>query len=299
MPIVFGYLAMLAIWSTVPLAVKWSTEGPGYLYASTARFAVAAAFLVVLVLVLRVRVPRDPRALQAYAISGLNFYCFLAGYWGVSFVPSGWMGVMWGLAPFITTVCAALWLGERSFSLLRLAGLLTGCAGLAVIFATAIDVGPAQALGVALVLVTVTVNSAAAVWLKRIGTHVPPITLAAAGALLALPAYALTWLLVDPALPVAVPLRAALSIVYLGVIGTGVVFVLLYYVLRHLEPVRISLVGMVSPVLALLLGNLVNAEPVSVRIWFGTALIVLALVLHEYLPRRSAQRVAGLNTQVH
>ena len=37
-----AYLGIILIWSTTPLAVKWSGEGPGYLFGVTARMVIGA-----------------------------------------------------------------------------------------------------------------------------------------------------------------------------------------------------------------------------------------------------------------
>lgn len=34
-----AYLAVILIWSTTPLAVKWSGEGPGFLFGALGRMA--------------------------------------------------------------------------------------------------------------------------------------------------------------------------------------------------------------------------------------------------------------------
>ena len=48
-----AYLAVILIWSTTPLAVKWSSEGPGFLFGALGRMALAAVLCVTLVTVLR------------------------------------------------------------------------------------------------------------------------------------------------------------------------------------------------------------------------------------------------------
>ncbi len=288
MRVALAYLAMIAIWATVPLAVKWSLEAAGWPFAALARFGIAAVALCVLLALRRQPVPLDAKALRAYAASGVNMLAFIVSFWGIQHIPSGWMGVMWGMSPLITAALSVLWLGEPAPGWLRGAGLALGVAGLAVIFATAFDAGLLPVLGLAVMLVTVTVNAWMTLWIKRSGTHLPVVAVTALGVVLALPAYALVWYATGAALPVAPPARAVAAIVHLGVLATAVVYVLFYYVLRHLEATRIALIGMLSPVLSLFLGMALNGEPFSPRILAGAALIVGALVLHEYLPRRLA-----------
>jgi drug/metabolite transporter (DMT)-like permease len=70
--------------------------------------------------------------------------------------------------------------------------------------------------------------------------------------------------------------------VYLGAFGSVLGFALYYYVLKHMETSKVSLITLVTPVLALLLGHLLNGEAVSGQVWMGTACISLGLSLHQH-----------------
>lgn len=59
-------------------------------------------------------------------------------------------------------------------------------------------------------------------------------------------------------------------------------FALYYYVIKHLEASKVSLITLVTPVLALLLGSFLNGEVVSLRLWLGTALILFGLTVHQW-----------------
>jgi len=64
--------------------------------------------------------------------------------------------------------------------------------------------------------------------------------------------------------------------------GSVVGFVLYYYVLRHVQASRVALVTLMTPVIALLLGQWVNAEVISEREWLGTAIILLGLTSFQW-----------------
>ena len=49
MSIPAAYLGIILIWSTTPLAVKWSGEGPGYLFGVSARMAIGTLLCLLLV----------------------------------------------------------------------------------------------------------------------------------------------------------------------------------------------------------------------------------------------------------
>ena len=55
-------------------------------------------------------------------------------YWAAQYIPSGLISVVFGLSPIATGAMAALWLGERALTPVRLLGIGVGIGGLAIIF---------------------------------------------------------------------------------------------------------------------------------------------------------------------
>ena len=283
----FAYLAMVLIWSTVPLALKWSVVGYGFLFAAGARVSIALiCMLPVMLLLQRQGLPLNRPAICTYCVSALNFLAAALLYWGAQFVPSGWLGVTFGTMPFITAVMAAIWLGERSLTPLKLSGLVIGFCGVLIVFITASEVGEDAFFGLLAAVGAVTIAAAVPIAIRRIGAPLSGFEITVGGLGIAMPIYLTVWLVIDGQWPSEISTRATWTLLYIGVVGTAVVFTLFYYTLRHLSVTQVSLIGMVTPILALFIGVVINNEQISPRIWLGTALIIVALVLHEYLPRR-------------
>jgi drug/metabolite transporter (DMT)-like permease len=286
MRIPLAYISIILIWATTPLAIKWSGEGPGFLFGVAGRMSIGAACVVTLLLLMRQRLAWHRKARQTYLAVALQIYgSMLAVYWAAQFIPSGWISVIFGLSPLITALLSAIWLRERSLTPGKLLSYGFGIGGLAVMFGSALQFGSEAVLGIAGVLVSAFLQSASAVWVQRIQAKLPALSQVAGGLLLAVPAYWLTWWLIDGRWPASLPLASLASIVYLGVIATTIGFVLYYYVLTHLAATRVALITLLSPVLALMLGHTVNHEPLTMKIATGTALILAALVMHEYFDR--------------
>jgi drug/metabolite transporter (DMT)-like permease len=127
----------------------------------------------------------------------------------------------------------------------------------------------------------VTAYSTSAVAVKRIGADVPALATTLGALMVRCPAVAL-YLLTGEPLPAVVPTRAMLSIVYLGLIGSVLGFALYYYVLRHVEATRVALITLITPVLALMLGHLLNGEALQPEAVLGAAAILSGLLMFEY-----------------
>lgn len=284
-----AFIGVILIWSTTPLAIKWSGEEAGFLFGVTTRMLIGAALCVLLAAALRIPLPLYPRARHTYLAAGLGiFLAMSAVYWGAQFIPSGWVAVVFGLAPIVTGVIAYRWLAEP-FTFGRLGGMLLGLLGLTVVFLGSQRAGPQASLGVVGVLLSVVAHSASSVAVKRIGAPVPAFAVTTGGLLVAVPLFLLSYLLSGKPLPATVSPRTGWSIVYLGLLGSVVGFALYYYVLKHVEATRVALLTLVTPLLALAVGYALNDESVPPELGTGTAIILSGLLLFEFGDRALAR----------
>lgn len=278
-----AYLAVILIWSTTPLAVKWSGEGPGFLFGALGRMTLGVLVGLAVLVALRQQLPWHREARRTYLSAALGVYgALLCVYWGAQQVPSGIVAILFGLTPILTSVLARALLGERSFTPAKVAGMLLGLAGLMVIFGGGLDLGPHAFAGIEVLLLGVSLHSLSTVLVKRCNTSLPGITVTTGTLLVTTPLFLVTWFAFDGAQPVALPVYSVASIIYLGVIGSVVGFSLYFYVLRHVTAGAVALVTLVSPVLALILGSTVNHEHLGPAIWAGAALVLSGLALHQW-----------------
>jgi drug/metabolite transporter (DMT)-like permease len=231
-----AFLGVVLIWATTPLAIKWSSEGAGFLFGVASRMVLGVLVCLVLVALLdrRMRWHRD--AALTYLAAGIGLWGAMTSvYWSAQFIPSGLISVLFGLSPVVTGVMAAFWLGERLVTPFRIAGLGLGLAGLSVVFAHGLAAGSGAILGIAGVLLSVHIHAASAVWVKRIGAGVPALETTTCALLIAVPLFLLNWGVFDGHLPTGLEQRTTWSIVYLVVFGSAPGFILYFYVLRRVE----------------------------------------------------------------
>lgn len=278
-----AYFGIILIWSTTPLTIQWSTQGVSFTLAVLARMLIGLVTAVLILLVGRTRFPLHSRALVAYTVGGLGLFTSMAlTYWGARFVHSGLISVVFGLAPLMAGIMASFLLGEKSLTPSKVFGTLLGVAGLGVIFLHGSSLGGERFLGgLAALLGSVFFYSACLVWLKRIGDDSPPLATTVGSLGVATPLFALLWMVTSAELPAAVPWRSGAAIVYLGIFGSAIAFTMYYYVIKHMRATKISLITLITPVLALLLGSLFNGERVTPSLASGTALILLGLAAHQ------------------
>ncbi|MCB1349657.1 MAG: EamA family transporter [Maritimibacter sp.] len=216
---------------------------------------------------------------RIFLLGALNFAIF----WALLFVaayrlPGGVAATLGAMQPLMVLGLAAAFLGTR----VRPASVLAASAGaLGVAFLVlgpdaALDpVGIAAGLGGALSMALGTVFS------RKWQPPVPALTFTGwqltAGGLLLLPVA----LVAEPALP-PLDLVNIAGLVWLGLIGAAVTYWLWFRGLARIEPAAISMLGLMSPITAVLLGwawldqslaapQVFGAAVVLASVWFGQA----------------------------
>ncbi len=288
-----SYLAVVVIWSTTPLAIQWSATQVDYLFGVTARMVIGLVISLILLRVMGLSLRGERRAVLTYLAAGLGIYgAMICVYWGAQYIPSGWISVLFGLTPIVTGIMARRFLGEQALSGMRLVGVFLGIAGLVTVFWGSLHFSPTAWLGVAALMASVTLHSASTVWTKAIGWQGHGLEITAGALVVAVPLYLISWMLFGEQWPDAVPVKAALSIVYLGSVATVLGFGAFYYVLRHVDATRVALLTLMTPIIALWLGRWLNGEELTWTVMAGTGLILSGLTLYEFGERKSRHAAA-------
>jgi len=278
-----AYIGIILIWSTTPLAIQWSGDGVGYLFGITSRMVLGVMVGLMVAGLFKVRLPWHAEARRTYLAAGLGlFFAMTSVYWSSQFIPSGWISVLFGLAPIVTGLIATVWLAEQALNGARIVGMLLGLAGLSIMLLGSQQLGPQAVYGILGMVFSVIAYSVSAVAVKRIGADVPALATTIGGLMVTVPLLVIVYLLAGESLPAIVSYKAMWSIIYLGIVGSVLGFALYYYVLRHVEATRVALITLITPVLALLFGHLLNGEALQTEAMVGSAGILSGLLLFEY-----------------
>ena len=278
-----AFVSVVLIWSTTPLAIKWSSLGIGFSFAVFSRMAIGVLLCIALLAMFRIRFPMHRKARQAYLAGGVSIFAAMGfTYWSAQYVSSGMIAVIFGLSPLITSLGAMLWLEEEALTRYKVAGMLLGLLGLMMVFRGGLDLGSNAGIGIIALLCAVTAQSMGMVRIKHIGDDSPPLAMTCGSLAVSLPLFMLAWFVMDGHVPSSAPQQAVAATVYLGVFGSVLGFALYYYLIKHLETGRVALITLITPVMALLLGHALNNETILPQVWIGTASIVLGLGLHQF-----------------
>lgn len=285
-PQLWGMLVLLSvIWGASFFFAAVALGGFPPLTIVLGRVAIAAAVLVLVCRAMGLALPRGREAWLAVAGMGLlnNAVPFSLIIAGQQFIPSGLAAVVNAATPVFAVLCAHLLTRDEPATATRLAGALTGLAGVAILagpaaFSTG---GAAELLGILLCLGACLSYGLSGVWSRRIArAGLAPIPTAAgqcvASSLMVLPLVVLfdrPWTLPAP------PLEAVLAVIAFGLFPTALAYVLFYWTLARAGATNTMLVTLLVPVTALLLGTLVLGEVLAPRHFLGMAVIAAGLLV--------------------
>ena len=282
MSVPISYLSVILIWSTTPLAIQWSGNDVGFQFGVAARMAIGLIALLILLHVMKIELPWHKKARHIYLISGSTLYVAMSFvYWAAQHIPSGWISVIFGLSPILTSVLASAILKDSHLSGTRLSGMSIGLLGLMVVFIEGISISTLAILGITATVISAASQSFGSVLIKQQQPDFHPIAITAGSIVVALPLFFLNCVIMG-VWPETIPARSVLSILYLAVVGSAVGFPLYFYLLKNLSPERVAIITLITPVTALLLGSFLNSEIISNKVWLGTALILTGLTIYEY-----------------
>ncbi len=187
-------------------------------------------------------------------------------------IASGLAGILVATTPLFTALIALRVDHEERSEGMRLVGVVLGIVGVVILFAGDLTGSRDAVLGGLAVVLASIGYSVGSFILKRSLPDAPPLGVVAgvmsASALLLLPAAIATFPAQAPAVG---PIAAVLA---LGVLGTGVAFVIFYSLIVTVGAARSMLVSYLAPGFAVAYGAVFLSEPVTVAMIAGLLLIV-------------------------
>jgi drug/metabolite transporter (DMT)-like permease len=294
--VVPGFITLSAIWGSSFLFIKVSVVELHPVYVTLGRVALGAATMLLLVVILRDRLPCGWRIwghLVVAGVIGVALPFTLFGY-GEQRIPSLLAGIWNATTPLVALPLAALVFRTEQFTLRKAAGIALGFGGVLLVLGVWRGVGGAVLTGQLMCFGAAGCYGVAIPYLRRFVTTQRSSGLAlVAGQMVAATAVmAVVAPLTGGPAPVVTRLPADVigSMAALGVLGTGFAFLIHYRNIRLVGASAASLVTYLVPLFAVLAGVLVLGEPLA---WYqpvGTLVVFsgIAIMQGVPVPRRRA-----------
>ncbi len=274
------FAALCFIWGSTWLGIKIGLEFlPPFLFAGI-RFATATIVLFVLAKMLHAHIPTDRSSWMVMLFLGIFQISLPYGlvFWGEQYISSGLSAVLFATLPFFVVIFAHI-LSDEKLTRIKALGVMLSFAGLVAIFWR--DITTAQILGAQSSLYgsLAVVGSAASggvanVVGKRYAEKVDLATNVLVQHLIGMAALTFLGLAVESRSSLEFTPVAVAAVLYLGIVGSALGFIGLYWLLKKTTATNVSLVTFITPILALVLGWVVLQEIPDPNVFAGAALIL-------------------------
>ena len=278
--------ALAAIWGSGFLLIKISLRGFTPVQLTFARLALGAIVLAIVVAVMRLQLPVEARLWGHLTVAALLANAIPYTLFGVAeqTVNSNLAGAINATTPLWTVLFALLSRQHEPLGPVQWAGMILGFGGALLIFSPwRADAAPWP--GVLACLAAAASYGLSYIYMGRYLTNrgLPPLVLST-GQLIAATGLLL---LATPFGGLTTPTwraDALAALLALGVIGTGIAYVINYRIITDDGPVLASTVTYLLPVVAVILGALVLNEPITLPLAIGVAIVLAGVALTRRKP---------------
>lgn len=284
MSVSIAYLAVLLIWSTTPLGIVWSSESINPSLAVMLRMLIALILGAAVIKVRKIDIPWHKQAIKLYSYSALGIFGgMLCSYLAAQYMSSGIISLVFGLSPVISAVLAKKILAEPSISTVRKLSMAISLVGLAIVCSDNFTLADNGIFGIIFILLAVFFFSLSGVLVKSVPLAIHPLATTVGSLSLATPMFLLTWLLLDGSLPIEQwQAKSIWATVYLGVFGSLIGFYAYFTVLQKMSASTVTLITLITPVIAISLGALLNGEMINDKLIAGAFLVLLGLTIYHF-----------------
>ena len=222
-----------------------------------------------------------------------NLVPFSLLFWAQTMIPSGLASILNATTPIFSIIVAHFLLADERMARNRAIGILSGFLGVVVLLGGGVQNGPGIALsGMLACLAAALSYGFAGVYGRRFrAMNLSAIQVAfgqlVATTLMMVPIVSLAdrpWALCAPGLPVIA------SVLALAIVSTVLAYVIFFRVLASAGAVNVTLVTLLVPVSAILLGRFILGEDLALRHYAGMGLIGIGLLA---IDGRIGERLRG------
>lgn len=289
------FLALGFMWGSSYLFIKFAVDDFGTFTLVAGRLTVGAILLWTVIRVAGQALPRNRKIyghLLVMAVINITIP-FLLITWAEQSVESSLAAILTSPVPLFAIVLSSLFLPDEPIRVNGLIGLIVGFIGVVIITSRGLT-GEGSSLEGELALIGATFSYACgAVYSRRNVRGLPPMVPAVFQVSFAALITGVIALIFEHPWTATPDAQAVFSILWLGILGSGLAYLLVFRLFTNWGATRTTLVAYLIPVVGIALGYVFLQEPLDARIIFGTLLVItgIGLVNSKFGRRRLYGRV--------
>jgi len=286
----FIFAIVAIIWGTTWVAIKFSLQGYPPFAAAMFRFLLAIAALVLYARMTRISLALPRQTLRWIIVTAILLYVIDYGliYWGEQFLNAGVTAILFAAMPLATTFLSSFAFKGESPRYRQLFGIVLGLLGIIVVFfdqLVATDFNAKVVLAAAAIVIAAIAAALNVVIAKRHLMIVGALPLAVHQMVWGSLGLGIIAALSGEFRNVHYSLNATTALLYLGLAGSAVAFVMYYSLLQMMRASTLSTITYFTPLVAVLSSSLLLNESISLRAGVGALAILVgvAIIQFDYL----------------
>ncbi len=276
-------MILVLIWGSTWIAIKVSIGEAPFIMAAL-RFFLASGILVIYQAI-RKKAILPPRAhTKVILVLGLgNFFIgYGSTYWGMQFVASNIISILWATMPVQVSVFAHFMLKDEKITFSTVVSLVGALIGSYLIFDIhGQNFDPQAGMGMIAILIAISGAAYSSVLYKREGSTFDPISTNAVAMLIGAVLLLITGLINEPYEQIQFTLLNISITAYLALFGSAIAFSMYFWLLKHVTVLKMSYTTFLIPILASFWGWIILGEVLSSSAFVGAVIILLAVSLPE------------------
>ncbi|HTH38448.1 MAG TPA: DMT family transporter [Pyrinomonadaceae bacterium] len=287
------WIILCLIWGSTWIFIKIGLADLPPITFSAARFLLAVVILAPVVIRWNLPLPKNSSEWKLIAFTGILQFAvnYSAVFWSEQYISSGLAAVLQATITVFGLLLAWIFLPSERITRLKIFAVLIGVAGVAVIFVDQLRVNDLRAFaGCVAIVIGAYAAAQASILVKAKAGSIHPAALVMSQMAFGLPVI-ITYALLADGNPLALNWtpRAIVCVVYLSLVGTIAAFWLYYWLLSRIESTRAMMISLVTPLIAVIIGNLVLGETLPPQTIAGGFLILTSIGLIVF--RKNAKAV--------
>ena len=246
-------------------------------------------FCAVIIFTKRIKWPKNFKSWMPLLILGITNFAipFFLISWGEQSVDSSVASILDATVPLFTIVIAHFLLKDDKMTLLKTSGLIIGFIGVIVLLSKDIGNSTGSFLGQAAVVLASLFYAGSSIYIRRTTQDTPGfirsgVPLLSASIIMWPVVYLTENPVVFPTLEIS-----WIAILFLGIIGSGVAFVLAFYLIHEIGPTKTTMVTYLFPLGGIILGVVFLNEQLTWQLLAGGSLIVASLIVANWQTTKS------------
>lgn len=279
--IILLYILICLIWGTTWLVTRLGLNSLTPIFSAGIRFIVATITILFFMKFQSLKLNTDKLSIRLYIFMGLFAYAipFALIYWGQMYVASGLAAVIFAIFPFFIALFNKIFFPKEKIGLMKFLAMILGFIGIIIIFMDEIGFYNISFWGMFVILIACSIQAILAVVIKKFGEHINPLSINLIPMFIAGVLLIITSLFLEDISKNIFDFNGIFSILYLGIIGSVVVFTAYYWLIKKINLIILSLTAFIEPVIALFVGWLLNEEVLKQNQLVGVVLVLFGVLI--------------------